>query len=70
MSRRYDDDHRHRRSSRDRDRDRDHRHRSPSDEHRGRRDQKPGIGKKAAEKSGGLFSADDWMCKRFDKSSL
>jgi hypothetical protein len=21
------------------------------------------IGKKAAEKSGGLFSADDWMCK-------
>jgi hypothetical protein len=23
------------------------------------------IGKKAAEKSGGLFSADDWHCSRF-----
>lgn len=70
MSRSYDDDHHHRRSSRERDRDRDRRHRSPSDEHRGRRDHlKPGIGKKAAEKSGGLFAADDWMCKRFEKSS-
>ena len=25
--------------------------------------EKANIGKKAAEKSGGLFSADDWMCK-------
>ena len=24
---------------------------------------KPIIGKRMAEKSGGLFSADDWMCK-------
>jgi hypothetical protein len=23
-----------------------------------------GIGKKVAEKSGGLFSPEDWMCKR------
>ena len=23
------------------------------------------IGKKAAEKSGGLFSADDWHCSRY-----
>lgn len=26
---------------------------------------KASIGKKAAEKSGGLFSADDWMCKSY-----
>jgi hypothetical protein len=25
--------------------------------------EKANIGKKAAEKSGGLFSPDDWMCK-------
>lgn len=25
------------------------------------------IGKKAAEKSGGLFSAEDWMCKSCGK---